>query len=84
MTPAEILLARWEAMSEPSRFTERVVEGLGGAVLTRTASSCHLSICSIWAEEPRKGKGTELLKRITDMADELGVFLEVVPHGNRP
>lgn len=84
MTPAETLIVRWEAMSVPYKFPARTVRGLGGAVLTRTRSSCHLSICSIYAEEPRKGKGTELMKRITDMSDELGVFLEVVPLKDKP
>ena len=86
MTPAETLLARWAAMSEPvpGKWPARYIAGLGNVVLAKTKSSCHVAICSIWAETPGQGKGTELMKRLTDLADELGVFLEVVPLRDKP
>lgn len=86
MTPSEMLLHRWEKMStpEPFKFPVRTVAELGGAMLSRVTSPDHVMIGTIWADEPRKGHGTTLIKKITDMADDLGVFLEVVPLQDQP
>ena len=73
-------------MSEPTpgKYLARTIAGLGTVVLTRTSSSCHIFLCSIWAEKPKQGLGTELMRRLTGLADELGVFLEAVPLRGKP